>query len=249
MHFLKIISNIILGSILILTSITAGATVSIFQESTGPLFDLDYAVAGVATVNARYIGPFGSQTPKVVNDSVTGLSFSRSVFGDGTGLLEIDYQLHNTSVSDSFNLGLIIRVDPDGTGLFSEDTGSSIFSSIGAREPVGWEIDSPSGNIDSNINGGSLDNSNNCAPEGCDLIYALQWDLGQLDPGQTATVRIGLSDDGQTLSSNFLDANSVSDSASLRFSGVVTSVVPIPAALPLLISGLIGLFFMPRRAR
>ena len=90
-----------------------------------------------------------------------------------------------------------------------------------------------------------MDNSNNCAA-GCDLIYALQWDLGLLAPGEIAIVSIGLSDDGQALSANFLDANSVEDSASLRLSGVAT-VVPVPAALPLFLSGIIGFGFFTRR--
>ena len=184
----------------------------------------------------------------MVDGSVAGLSFSSFVSGDGTGLLEINYLLQNTSVSTSFNLGFIARVDPDGAGLFAKDSGVSTFPSNAVGEPVRWEIDSSSGNIDANINpGGLLDNTNNCTVS-CDLVYALQWDLGLLDPGQTAIVRLGLSDNGQALSSNFLDANSVSDSATLRLSGL-TSVVPIPAALPLLLSGLIGLVFLPRRAR
>ena len=112
---------------------------------------------------------------------------------------------------------------------------------------MGWEIDSSSGNIDSNINpGGALDNSNGCAPTGCDLIYALQWDLGLLDPGQIAIVSIGLSDDGQALAANFLDASSVSDSASLRLSGVAT-VVPVPAALPLFLTAIAAFGFFTRR--
>jgi len=248
MRFLKIISNIILSSILLLAPMTAGATVTIFDTLGGPSFDLDYASSGVATVDTRYIGPFGNETPDVVDASVAGLNFSSFVSGDGTGLLEINYLLRNTSFSTSFNLGFIARVDPDGGGLLTNDTGIFTFPSVAAGEPVRWEIDSSSGNIDSNINpGGLLDNSNNCLVS-CDLIYALQWDFGQLDPGQTAIVRLGLSDNGQALSSNFLDANSVSDSATLRLSGVA-SVVPIPAALPLLLSGLIGLAFMTRRVR
>ena len=249
MNIKKTIYGIALGSTLALASATSAAAVVLFDTLGGPTFDIDYADFGVATVSANYIGPFGIETPDVVGASVAGLSFISSVSGDGTGLFTIDYQLENTSVSDSFNLGFIVRVDPDGAGLFTEDIGSSSFASAAAGEPSRWEIDSSSGNIDSNIKpGGSLDNLNNCAPTGCDLIYALQWDLGLLAPGEIAIVTIGLSDDGQALSANYLDANSVLDSASLRLSGVAT-VVPVPAALWLFGSGLLGLVGIARRKK
>jgi len=240
------ITGIALGSVLVLAAPTSGAAVAVFDILGGPSFDLDYASAGVATVDANYLGPFGIQTPDVVGGSVAGLDFSRSVSGDGTSLLEIDYRLENTSVSDSFNLGFIVRVDPDGSGFGTSDAGSATFPSALAGEAGRWEIDSSSGNIDQNINpGGSLDNSNNCLA-GCDLIYAMQWDLGVLAPGQIASVRIGLSDDGQALSANFLDANSVSDSASFRLSGVA-SVVPVPAAVPLFLSAMAVFGFFAQR--
>lgn len=247
MRLKKTFSGILLGSTLAMVTATSGAAVVLFGTLGGPEFEIDYAAAGVATVGANYTGPFGIQTPDVVGTSVAGLSFISSVSGNGTGLFTIDYKLENTSVSDSFNLGFIVRVDPDGAGFFTNDTGSSSFASAVAGEPSSWEIDSSGGNIDSNIGGGALDNSNNCLA-GCDLIYALQWDLGLLNPGQIALVRVGLSDNGQALSANFLDANSLSDSASLRLSGVA-SVVPIPAALPLFLSAIAGLGFLSRRKR
>ena len=245
MNTKKTMYGIALGLSLGLASATSGAAVFLFDTLGGPTHDIDYGAAGVATVSANYIGPFGIQTPDVVNAGVAGLSFTSSVSGHGTGLFTIEYQLENTSVGDNFNLGFIVRVDPDGDGFFSEDTGKSSFESLAAGEPSDWEIDSSSGNIDQNINAaGQLDNSNNCAPAGCDLIYALQWDLGLLAPGDIALVTIGLSDDGQALSGNFLDANAVSSSTSLRLSG--TTVVPVPAALPLFLSAIFGLVALTR---
>jgi hypothetical protein len=245
MHFFKNNSKIILSTLLLLSPMAASASIAVFSTAGGPTFDLDYASSGFATVTARYLGPFGNETPDVVNASVTGLSFESSISGEGTGLFQIDYRVHNTSASDSFNLGFIARVDPDGAGLFTEDSGNATFSSNAIGEAVSWEIDSNSGNLDAHLNGGSLDNTNNCA-SGCDLVYALQWNLGTLNPGQVAIIRLGLSDDGQTLSNNFLDASSTTSAATLRLSGLAT-VVPLPAALPLFISALMGLGFISRR--
>ncbi len=250
MGFKIIAANIALGSALVLTSVAAGASVSIFDTLGGPEHELDYSTSGVANVSANYTGPFGIETPDAVNGSVTGLSADFTVSGNGSGLLGIDYRVQNTSVSDSFNLGFLVRVDPDGGGFFTNDKGNSSFLSSAPGEAIGWEIDSSGGDINANIKpGGSLDNSNGCAaPAGCDLIYALQWDLGLLGPGQIAIVSIGLSDDGQSISNNFLDALSVSDSATLRFSGAA-SVVPVPAALPLFLSALAGFGFFAKRRK
>jgi hypothetical protein len=241
----KTMVGIALGLSLALASATSGAAVFLFDTLGGPTYEIDYGAAGVASVSASYIGPFGTQTPDVVDASVAGLSFTSSVSGDGTGLFAIEYQLENTSVGDSFNLGFIVRVDPDGDGFFTEDTGSSSFGSVAVGEPSDWEIDSSSGNIDQNIAAGQLDNSNNCDPEGCDLIYALQWQLGLLAPGDIAIVTVGLSDDGQALSANYLDADALSRSSSLRLSG--TTVVPVPAALPLFLSAIFCLVTLTRR--
>ena len=247
MNIGKKIIGVVLGFTLALVSAASGAAVFLFDTLGGPEFELDYASAGVANVSAYYIGPFGIQTPDVVGANVAGLSFMSSVSGDGTGLLTIDYELQNISVSDSFNLGFIVRVDPDGAGFFTNDAGDSNFASAAPGESSRWDIDSSSGNIDQNIRpGGALDNTNSCA-QGCDLIYALQWDLGILGPGEIATISIGLSDDGQAISANFLDANSVSDSASLRLSGIATAVVPLPAALPLFLSAIMSLLLFNRR--
>lgn len=245
MYLFKTTKNAILAGVLLVFPLSASASVSIFDTYGGPEFDLDYASFGAAGVSARYLGPFGNLTPDVVDASVANLSFESSTSGEGTGLFEISYRVRNTSASDSFSLSFIARVDPDGDGFASLDSGKETFTSNAAGEATGWEIDAKSGNIDANLNGGLLDNTNNCASS-CDLVYAMQWNLGALNPGQVAIIRLGISDDGQTVSNNFLDAKSTTSAATLRFSGLAT-VVPIPAALPMFISAIIGLGFMTRR--
>jgi hypothetical protein len=240
-----VLNTLMATSISLLPS-TGSASVSLFQKIGGPTFELDYGSAGIATVTARFIGPFGIETPDVVGNNVTGLDFDYQLSGDGTNLMEIQYRLTNVSASSSFNLGFIVKVDPDGNGLFSFDRGEATIGSVAMGEATRWEIDSAAGNINPNIvASGSLDNTNNCTVE-CDLSYALQWSLGILDPGKVAIIRIGLSDNGQSLSSNFLNAISVDNGEKLTLSGVA-AVVPLPSALPLLFSGLVGIGWLGRR--
>jgi len=84
---------------------------------------------------------------------------------------------------------------------------------------------------------------------------ALQWDFGgmRLLPGQIALITLGLSDDGQALSSRFLTAaldngGGVGIDPVLTFSGTAT-VVPLPAPLVLLASGLLALVGIRRSSR
>ena len=245
----KLLSSFIFSILLLAGIPVADAAVSLaFPPAGGPLYDLDYGPSGgIASLDGFYTGPFGVQTPDVVEASVAGLSASYEVVGDGTDLMQFRFLLENTSASATSGLGFLVRVNPDGTGFSSPDLGQVTFPAQTAGEAAAFEIDDEfSGNIGANVVGGVLDDTNSCV-SACDLVYALSWEIGALAPGQVALVNVGLSDVMLTLSGRYLDAIAADDAQStLRLSGTAT-VVPLPGALPLLSGALAGILLTLRR--
>jgi len=221
--------------------------------------DILYGSGGFASIDGYFVidvvGTIGTGSV----GSVSGLSFSHSISSINPGLMQVQYRLENTSASDDFGIGFISRADPDGdsTDFFSSEVANPIWPGTApANEAVRWEIDDFfSGNLDQNIlNLGQLDNANGCGAD-CDVLMALQWNFGmlKLTPGQIALINLGLSDDGQTLSSRLLAAALDNGAGAgidpvLTFSGTAT-VVPLPAPIVLLAGGLLALAGIRRSSR
>lgn len=236
-------------------SLVAGAAVSIDSVLGEGNFDFSYGSGGTGSLSTVFSGPFGvlaaSNIGATGSVGVTNLALSTAVSGAGSNMLRVDYTLNNLSGTDSFNLGMIALVDPNGGDpFFDVDRPTINFpGAVGAGEPVAYGVDDFFGSLNAKVLGGSLDNSNNCGAA-CDLQYALQWDLGLLAPGGSITVSVGLSDSGLSLSTrnllSQLDGGGIGVDPSLTLSGAV-SAVPLPAPALLLGSALAGLLGIRRR--
>jgi hypothetical protein len=87
------------------------------------------------------------------------------------------------------------------------------------------------------------------APSVCDTYVGLAWDIKTFNPGDSFLVRVGLSDNGQHLSSRFLTITGDPTggvSNALTFSGTV-EVVPEVSTLSMLLAGLVLVGVATRR--
>lgn len=197
--------------------------------------------------------------PGTVAGRNAALQYSFSVSGQNTNLLTIDYQVRNTSASDSFSqLRFLVFANPDGApdlaDVLGQTWGPAGTGDAALREgrafvnPVtGIKADF---GLNGTLNEGVLPLDAACtSAAGCDATVGLQWNALALAPGETFRVRLGLSDNGQTLSGRFLTATSVTDPTTvLTLSGQGSIVaVPEPGAAWMLAAGLAGLALLRRR--
>jgi len=210
---------------------------------------------GDPSTGLAYVTPFlyagGLLDSPTIIDTTTLLSYSYSVSGLGTHSMEVTYSISNddiVNISDTFGeLRFIVDVDPNGNlgvdpGGFN-DTASVQWGAAASGDPDQYQVDEYAvigGLQDSIYSNNGLDGSNTCIAT-CDVDFALQWNLTSLAPGQTWNITIALADDGSALSARYLQASSADGAdTSLIFSGVAT-VVPLPASVYLLASGLFAL--------
>lgn len=182
------------------------------------------------------------------------LDFSFAVAGEGTSLMTVDYRITNKSATDSFNqLRFMVFANPDGDSVNFSDNVSEAWGAQQLGDPdrrEGREFLDPSTTLLSSfqVNGNLTEGFDAClSAAGCDATIGLQWNAPLLGPHETFLLRIGLADDGQHLSTRFLDITAVNTADTrLTISGVA-SIVPVPMPVVLLGSALVGLGGLVRR--
>ena len=223
----------------------------------GNVYEID-AFVNIAgfDLNGATVGTSGQVSSDALPAGVT-FSFGHELSADNSDIF-LTYSINNQSGSLLNNLQFFSFVDSEidvaSNDYFNEyaTTTGTLGSGAGDDQPDSFEVDEPGfvfGDIFDNLRIGSLDNTNNVDdtfPD--DVSMALGFDIGNLEHQQLATFTISLSEDGDSLSSFFiqhLDSDAASPDA-LTFSGTaaVTSSVPEPSSLILL--GLTSLFCLRR---
>lgn len=187
-----------------------------------------------------YVQGLGSPgAPEAVVALNPALQYLATTSGVGTGLMKIDYRVRNTSLVDSFfDLRFMVFANPDGDPTNFLDVLSENWGAAAAGDPVLREgrvfsnVDSILSRfqLNQNLTEGVAAHDAGClAAAGCDATVGLQWNAAKLAPGETFRVLLGLSDDGQQLSSRWIDATSVASPSDtmLRMSGQ-SSIIPVP---------------------
>jgi hypothetical protein len=186
------------------------------------------------------------------------LQYGFSVTGEGSSLMKVDYTISNTSQTDSFNqLRFMLVTNPDGDSVnfldpVSETWGAPVSGDQNRREAR--EFSDPSSTLFAGfqLNGNLTEGTDAClSGADCDATVGLQWNAPLLGPRQTLLVSIGPSDDGQHLSSRFIDVTAVnSPNTTLTLSGVASiSTVPVPLSGLLFGSGSLALAAGVKRRR
>ena len=231
----------------------------------GSFTDLNYG--DPAATGLAYVTPFlyagGLLDAPGIIDTTTLLSYSYSVSGLGSSRMQVTYSVTNddiVNISDSFGeLRFIVNVDPNGNLAADlagfNDTASVVWGPKLGGDPDKYQVDEfdfIGGLQDSIFSNGGLNDTDTCGGT-CDVDFALQWNLTSLGAGETWNIIIALADDGSTLSSRYLQAVSADGPAtSLTFSGLASTtetVIPLPASIYLLGSGLLGLMGIGVRRR
>ena len=225
----------------------------------GSFDDVGYGVP--SATGLAYVTPFlfagGLLDSPTVIDTTTLLSYSYSVSGLGSNRMEVSYWVANDDIASFDDLRFIVKVDPNGNlaadpfAGFNDTAGTQWGAKVGG-DPDNFQIaefEFGGGLQDRIFSNNGLDGTNTCPGGTCDVDFALQWNLASLAPGEIWHITIGLADDGTALSTRFLQAMSADGpNTNLTFSGTA-SVVPLPAAVFLLGSGLAGLFGIGGRPR
>jgi hypothetical protein len=220
---------------------------------TGDFAEIGYGANGLAYVNPfLYVGDLAStDSPKAIADT-TNLTYDYGFSVLGTPLLTLTYSIKNDDPADFNDLRFIVKVQADGEQINYMDTVNRMWGPNSNGEPDHFQVDEFFGNLGDKIvaNNGLDDSDLSQSMNPLDVDFALQWDLATLAPGQEWIITVGLADDGTSLSPNrYLQAAGLGDpDTELTFSGEAT-VVPIPSALLLLSSSLIGLAGFRRKFR
>lgn len=241
-----------LRHVVVVTALVAsGATQAVVTAPAGPGF-ADYGNGGniFELATSLFVQGLGNANdPTSVVALNADLSFSESISGWGTGLVSLDYFVQNTGGSDFGPLRFMLFTNPDGDGTTFLDSVTETWGAGGSGNPVRREVRAftvdPFSTITARFRAtGQLDEGSaaidaSCGA-GCDAVVGLQWDTPTLGPGETFHLVVGLSDNGQAVSTRWIDATSVnSPGTSLRVSGLSQVIpVPEPASAWMLVAGL-----------
>jgi len=221
----------------------AGAAQAVVQSSA--VGEADYGNGGnIFQIQPMvFIQGLGSaNTPGQVVVLNPALEQSSAISGLGTSMMTIDYRIHNLSASESFSdLRFMFFANPDGDPVNFLDRLSENWGAAAPGEPTrreGREFSFDPNDIifnrfrvNNNLTEGASALDAACTTAaGCDATFALQWNEPTLGPGETLHIRVGLSDDGSALSSNWLRATAVdSPDTALTLSGL-SAIVAVPEA-------------------
>jgi hypothetical protein len=184
-------------------------------------FDFDYGSTGGAfSLGAVHVFGLGTFTNPDLQAG-TGLEIDCSIFGVGRDFVRIRTRIINATGSTAESIRLFAFVNPNGNTFtsttFLYDAPSVSFTSAEPGEPDHWGIDDVAnldtqtpGNIDFEIFGAGLSDTNYCGAF-CDVVFALQWSVGDLPTDEQVVLNVGLSDVGHTLSENYLQAARTDD--------------------------------------
>lgn len=197
--------------------------------------------------------------------TIPDLTYDYALSGVGTNLLVIDYRIGNINPSKTWtDLSFRFTTQADGEQLnyldsVAETWGAQQTGDPGKRVTVDLLTNLQKDAI-SYMQNPSLNNfpalegmappANCLAPSTCDADVGLQWDIAALAPGEVFNIRVGFSDNGQTLSSRYLTVTSADGSSVLTLSGTASIVpVPEPSSWALIGAGLGAIGWLGRRKR
>jgi hypothetical protein len=213
------------------------------SDAGGALADIPYGGSGNVFQLQPMVFIAGLGAPDDPLSVVTlnsALSFAHGVSGAGSSLLQVHYTIDNLSPVQSFSdLRFMVFLNPDGEPAqfldqAGEGWGAALPGEPAAREWQAFSLDP----LDSilarfRVNATLADGAptGDCAgAAGCDLTAALQWNSPQLGPMQRLTVTLGLSDDGQSLSSRWISATGVGSSDTVLTVSGLAAVTAVPDA-------------------
>lgn len=194
--------------------------------------------------------------PLAVTALNPALTFSYMVAGAGTPLMIIDYRVQNVSAVESFNqLRFMLFANPDGdpvafADVLSETWGPRLAGDPDLREgrafnPVDTILDhiTLTGNLSEGYDAACL------GSPGCDATAGLQWNAALLGPGETFSIVVGLSDNGQHLSSRWVDVTAVNTANTVLTLSGIANIIPVaePGSGWMLAAGLAALGVAIRR--
>lgn len=231
---------------------------------TGEFENINYGTEGVtsgsATLGISELG--GTLPPGQQVLGVPELSYSYSVSGLGTGLATIEYVITNSLSSaktwTNLSFNFFAQVDGNATTFIdaiSETWGAKQAGDPDKRQSQNWDLSSENSlsNVWSKTGGAPAGEGTAVSPAcatGCDAELALQWNLAALNPGESFIVRVGLSDNGQHLSSRYFTTTGAGLAESLTISGTASVVaVPEPQAWAMLAAGVGLMGAVARRQR
>lgn len=229
----------------------AGKFDNIGYGSDGNVFELLPLMAATGLGNAG--------SPDVVTGGNAALSYNVTLGGAGTSLMTIDYRITNHSATESFSqLRFMVFANPDGQQADFLDrvteTWGAALPGDAARREVHAFTNNPFDSIPGRfaLNGNLTDAAPDAAcaaAAGCDAVMGLQWNAATLGPNEAFTVRLALSDNGQSISGRSLSFAGVGAGGStLTVSGLGTvAAVPEPSTWAMCLAGLAAVGSLARR--
>ena len=179
--------------------------------------------------------------------------------GLGTGLGEIVVDIANTGPGTAMgSFHAFLDLDIDEKAFFNEFATVENDGALGnGQDPDSFEVDEPGfvfGDIDLNFEAGALDGTNGVTstlfPDGDDVSLAMGWDLS-IDALEIGKLTLLVSDAGLTVPGSLFsiihtDPVSMFD---ITYSGLLeTAIIPEPASVLLLCTGILGVLARKRRS-
>jgi len=212
----------------------------------GDFDEINYGQTGLAYVKPfLFVGDLAATDKPSNYAAVTNLDYSYRIDGLDSSMFTVTYSITNNDPASFNDMRFMVDVQADGSGSFN-DLAHVTWPAKGMGGTDHHQVvDFLSVDLSAEmVANNGLNDTNACGGAVCDVDFGLQWNLASLGADETWHITIGLSDDGSVLSNRFLQAISVDTfNTELTFSGNAT-VVPIPAAVILFGSGLLGFFGM-----